>query len=302
MNKKKLNDLIKKNFLQSFFVIKQLFEKQTKIYYISYMKNSLLENSFFTKFIKSRIHLGHKTLKLSLLRPAWHSLMSSYLIGKRNENCILTLDYTLRCLLKAFFVLVTVLKSEGCVLFVNTNPEFSGLIKQSKKFLLNYSLNNKFLSTEKKILYCEEKWVGGLLTNWNSIVSCVERFSKFTNKFDNYIVKNNINLPRYKKWKTQFKGLINETNNFTSFSLKTKKPNLLFVFNPNNNSNLLKEALKLHIPVIALTDSNTDLSYITYPIPANDQSLFFYWYCLNSIIKIILVDAKNAKKDNLKKH
>ncbi len=56
--------------------------------------------------------------------------------------------------------------------------------------------------------------------------------------------------------------------------------------NPNENRNIINEANRLQIPVIALTESNTDLKDITYPIPCNIFSIYFIYYCLKKIIKI----------------
>jgi ribosomal protein S2 len=65
------------------------------------------------------------------------------------------------------------------------------------------------------------------------------------------------------------------------------KPDLIFILNSNSAESIIKEACNLKIPIIALTDSNTNISNITYPIPTNTNSFFFAWFCLDYITKLV---------------
>lgn len=227
--------------------------------------------SFFNQYLSSAIHIGHKSLKL---RNAWHVSMANSILGTRNNSCILTVDRTLSFLIRALYVLALVLRSNGDILIVNNNSDFSSVLKQAQK---------KFPSFQ--IAYSDNKWIGGLLTNWNQILPSAKKLVIFAQRFDDYITRNNMHLPRYKKWKLCFQGFINLNHNNLNYHF-SKKPALIFVFNPNESKNVIQEAFHLKIPVIAITDSNTDVSRITYPIPANNQSIFFSWFCLNWILKI----------------
>jgi len=256
----------------------------------TYKHRLYVMRNFLEKKISSKGHLGHKSLKL---KKAWHPTMSFFLLGTRNKSSILSVDDTLNFLMRALYVLTLVLKSGGNILIVNNNPEFSDLLKQAQKKI-----------TLPQILYNNEKWVGGLLTNWKHIFPSVIKFIMFSQQLDEFITEKRVHLPRYKKWKSYFQGFINckKTENIDehayfkqlrhinevyrlSFNFM-KKPALIFVLNPNDNMSVIQEAFRLHIPVIAITDSNTDLSFITYPIPSNNQSIFFVWYCLNWILKV----------------
>ena len=66
----------------------------------------------------------------------------------------------------------------------------------------------------------------------------------------------------------------------------SQKPDLIFLINPNENQSILNEAYRLQIPVIAFTESNTNPLDITYPIPVNNYSIKFIYYCLKKIIKM----------------
>ena len=133
--------------------------------------------------------------------------------------------------------------------------------------------------------YSNHKWVGGTLTNWKQVSKSVLTFAKFSERCEPFCIKNSIHFPRYKKIKKCFQGLLYKHKNqiFLAFQ---EKPDLLFILNPHENRNIINEANLLDIPIIALTQSQTDLKGITYPIPINNYSLHFIYYCLKKITKI----------------
>jgi len=100
---------------------------------------------------------------------------------------------------------------------------------------------------------------------------------------DLYEIK--IEFPKYKKVKTCFNGLINKKEGKSFLAFKNK-PDIIFILNPNENQNTILEANKLHIPIIAFTESNTNISGITYPIPINTYSINFVYYCFKKLILI----------------
>jgi small subunit ribosomal protein S2 len=275
------------------------------------------------KFFDCGLHLGHKSLKL---KSAWHCSVSTFLLGSRNSSAIFKSKYTFTCFLKAFYILTLIIKSKGHILIINTNPEFSKLLHHTKKN-----------TNSSQISYSDCDWVGGTLTNWVQISQSVNTFINFYHKFDDFLLKNNINFPRYKKMKKSFRGFINEekqqtniksslvdfplpsvnTSNKTRSFLSEKslfilpsryptghgkdevqkqeitflkhnwKPDLLFILDSTGTEGIIKEASRLQIPIIALTDSNTDISNITYPIPTNNDSFVFAWFCLDWITRTI---------------
>lgn len=284
----------------------------------------ITKESKYHKLFFRGVHLGHKSLKL---KSAWHSSMSPFLLGSRNNSGILNTKLTLTCFLKAFYVLILLVKSGGHILIINTNPEFSKLLQHIKK-------NTK----SSKIFYSDCHWVGGTLTNWTQIYQSISTFIHFYHRFDDFLLKNNIHFPHYKKMKKSFKGFIIKKNNLkpfigntplknnksnlvltstfnafqqsknklnhkqvdmkyiekTNFVLNDNlllkphwKPDLLFILDSNGTEGIVREASSLQIPIIALVDSNTNISNITYPIPTNNNSFSFAWFCLDCITKII---------------
>lgn len=127
------------------------------------------------------------------------------------------------------------------------------------------------------------KWVGGCLTNWKEISKSVATLLYFSNRFGRFIKQNNIHFPRFKKMRSSFQGFLNVEKEHL---LLKAPPQLLFLFNAHESQEILHEAITLQIPVVALTDSSTDLSQITYPIPINSDSIRLVHMCLSQLIQI----------------
>ena len=127
------------------------------------------------------------------------------------------------------------------------------------------------------------KWVGGCLTNWKEISKSVATLLYFSKRFGRFIKQNNIHFPRFKKMRTSFQGFIDVEKE--ELLLKAP-PQLLFLFNAHESQQILQEAIALQVPVVALTDSSTDLSQITYPIPINSDSAPLIHRCLSQLMQM----------------
>ena len=296
------------------------------------MKNNILIFEI-KKIFKESAHIGHKSLNNS---KSWHPLITNYLLGIRNNISIIDINQTSQYLLNAFYIITLIIRKKGCLLIVNTNPEFFNIFKNItyisnykkkdkindysslkmgksigfsrkgqetckviKKKLFQGSLVNKvdldlqsinrvdqLASSKPLISYYNNKWIGGTLTNWKQISKSALIFAKFSQRFDHFLIKNNIYFPQYKKMKKRFHGLVIKKDHKVMLSFQ-KTPDLILIVNPNENKNVIHEANCLHIPIIAFTDSNTDLSGISYPIPVNSNSIHFIYLFLNWIFKII---------------
>lgn len=234
-----------------------------------------------SNFIKTKTYIGHKIGK-NLYREGLHPSQSSFLLGTRKHIAILNIKTTSSLLIKALYVTVLILQTKGNLLIVNTNPDFS-------KFIKNL-IENQFKTHQ--IYYCNSKWVGGTLTNWENISKSILTFSTFSKKLGTYLNINNIHFPRYKKMKKSFQGFIKKTisekEKNSNGNLKfLKKPDIIFLVNPNDNRNIINEANCLNIPVIALTDSNTKIKGITYPIPTNGNSFEFIHFYFSWLYRLL---------------
>jgi len=240
--------------------------------------------------LKTGIHLGHKSIRLSKSN-FWHPLMANYFLGIKNGIGVFNTQQTRKCILRAFFLITLILKKKGHILIVNTNPEFFRICKNfilCTTHLQENSLKKKTITSKHpkfdstRLSYSTYKWVGGTLTNWKQVSKSILTFAKFSERCENFLIQNSIDFPRYNKIKKCFQGLITGKG-FLAFH---EKPDLVFIMNPNENRNIIAEANRLDIPVIAFVESNTNLNGISYPIPTNNYSINFVYYCMKKLVKI----------------
>jgi len=246
-----------------------------------------------SKSLNKGMNFGHKSIRLAKTN-FWHPLMSDYFLGIRQNISIVNTQQTLKCLLRAFHIIALILKQKGRILIINTNPEFFRLCSN----LTTITLIGKYKSLNEKqskksyqrlrtplISYVSYKWIGGTLTNWKQISKSILTFAKFSERCENFLIKNGIDFPKYNRVKKCFQGLLYKENQKMLLAFK-QKPDLIFLVNPNENRNIINEAYQLDIPVIAFTESNTNPKEITYPIPVNNYSIKFIYFCLKKIIKM----------------
>jgi len=274
-----------------------------------------------SKNFNKGINFGHKSIKLAKTN-FWHPLMSDYFLGIRQNVSLFSTQQTLKCLLRAFHIIALILRQKGRILIINTNPEFFRLCNN----LTNMTLIGKYKAPEENlafpqskiedsqsqwfiertanefsqlntktsncrslktplISYVSYKWIGGTLTNWKQISKSVLTFAKFSERCEKFLVKNGIDFPKYTRVKKCFQGLLHKENQKMSLAFN-QKPDLIFLINPNENQSILNEAYRLHIPVIAFTESSTNPKEINYPIPVNNYSIKFIYFCLKKIIKM----------------
>jgi ribosomal protein S2 len=237
--------------------------------------------TFYKDYIKYKAHIAHKSLNI-IDKKRSHPYSVNFLLGCKNKHVIMNPVPFFEKFVKSLHVIAFFFKKNRTLLIVNTNPEYAHLIENFYQST-HYRKNNKFKGY--KIYYCNEKWVGGLLTNWKQVSKSIQTFMEFSERFENFILQNNINFPRYKKMAQSFQGLYSDS--FCSFTKQIKRPDIIFLINPNENRHVVEEAVSLKIPVIAITDSNTDLLGISFPIPGNIHSIEFVHYCLQWITRII---------------
>jgi small subunit ribosomal protein S2 len=174
-------------------------------------------------------------------------------------------------LCRAFYMVAQVLQGGGHVLVVNTNPGFSALCR--------HQLGER----PPGLSYIHATWVGGLLTNWRQMSRSVSTFARFRERCGAFLHQTRLDFPRYRRVAKCFSGLVSDHGSGVRLAFH-HKPDLVFVVNPNENRGAIREAGRLHIPVVALAESNTDLRGIQYPIPGNTASMGFVHYCLKKLL------------------
>lgn len=251
-------------------------------------------NKEIASLLNTRALLGHKIGKIYKIKPS----VAPFLLGKRKVLPFIAPQLITQHIEQSLNVIAAILKKNGQILVVNTNPEISNLI-------LYFAL--RLQDSSRSFYFCNEKWAGGLLTNWQQISKSIAIYLSFSERFGRFLLRNNIHFPRYRKMRKVFQGFspsfaYAKKNQLSSYSaslapqvkqpkvdkrLPLKKPDLLIIINPNENMNALFEAKKMGIPVIAFANTNIDLSLITYPIPTNNDSPFFAHYYLSLVEKVV---------------
>ena len=201
------------------------------------------------KLLEAGAHFGHKTSR-------WHPKMAEYIHSKRNGGHIIDLTKTVEQLNAALdFVTKTV--SEGKpVLFVATKRQAQNIIKDTAESV--------------KQPYVTERWLGGMLTNWNTIGGRIKELKDLEAKLESGELANKyskLEVQRYQEQVDQMNQLYGGIKNMPA------RPGAVFVLDIVHDVNAVREARKLNIPIIALVDTNADPSLVDYPIPCNDDAI-----------------------------
>jgi small subunit ribosomal protein S2 len=199
--------------------------------------------------LEAGAHFGHKTSR-------WHPKMAQYIHSKRNGSHIIDLVKTVEKLEDALVFLEKTAGAGKQVLLVGTKRQAYEAIKETAK--------------ETDMPYVIERWLGGMLTNRNTIGGRVKHLKDLEEKMANGQLAS-----KYNKLEVQrFQEEIDHMNTqYGGIKEMKARPGALFVTDILHDVNAVREARKLGIPVVAIVDSNADPSDIDYPIPANDDAL-----------------------------
>jgi small subunit ribosomal protein S2 len=201
------------------------------------------------KLLEAGAHFGHKTAR-------WHPKMAPYIHSKRGGSHIIDLAKTVHSLEQTLdFVAETVAQGKQ-VLFVGTKPQAQEIVKA--------------LAEDVNQPYVTERWLGGMLTNWPTISARVKHLHDLEEKMASGELAN-----KYSKLEVQrFQEEIDHLNTlYGGIKHMAAKPGVLFVFDMVADSNAVKEARKLGVPIAALVDTNADPSLVDRPVPCNDDAL-----------------------------
>ena len=239
------------------------------------------------QLLEAGVHLGHKTLR-------WNPKMKQYIFGEKNSIHIIDLTQTVDFLKNALVQAHKTIAAGGKILIVSTkkqaSEQVSDLAKETGQFFVNY------------------RWLGGMLTNWNTIQNSIKRLKKLNEQLS----KENIGFTKKEilKFGKEKEKL---QRSLGGISEMKKTPDLIFIIDTNTESLAVAEAKKLKIPIIAILDTNSDPTGIDFPIPGNDdarRSINLYCELLKETIKDaekfikdpeIKEDKKSEKKSDNKK-
>jgi small subunit ribosomal protein S2 len=201
------------------------------------------------KLLEAGAHFGHKTSR-------WHPKMAQYIHSKRDGTHIIDLAKTVTNLEEALSFITKTTAEGKQVLLVGTKRQAQDIVRK--------------LAEDTKMPFVTERWLGGMLTNWNTIGGRVKHLKDLEEKMANGELAN-----KYNKLEVQrFQEEIDQMNVlYGGIKEMHARPGAVFITDIVTDANAVREARKMNLPIVAIVDTNADPSLVTYPIPANDDAI-----------------------------
>ncbi|NLI89193.1 MAG: 30S ribosomal protein S2 [Epulopiscium sp.] len=200
------------------------------------------------QLLEAGVHFGHQTRR-------WNPKMAEYIFTERNGIYIIDLQKTSRKIDDAYSVVRDVVADGGQVLFVGTKKQAQDSVQSEAERCGMY--------------YVNQRWLGGMLTNFNTIKSRIARLKELEKMeedgiFDLLPKKEVLELNKERDKLQRNLGGIKEMK---------RLPDLIYIVDPRKETIAIQEARKLGIPIVAIVDTNCDPDEIDYVIPGNDDAI-----------------------------
>jgi len=207
-----------------------------------------LANITMKELLEAGVHFGHQTKR-------WNPRMKEYIFGERNGIYIIDLQKTLKMFKEASKFVQELAGAGKVVLFVGTKRQAQDAIAEE--------------AGKCGMFYVNQRWLGGLLTNWVTVQKSVKRLKELDDmatdgRYELLPKKEVIKLERERK---------HLQANLAGIKNMSRLPDAIFVIDSNKEQIAVREARKLGIPVVAVVDTNCDPSEVDYVIPGNDDAL-----------------------------
>ena len=201
------------------------------------------------QLLEAGVHFGHHTRR-------WDPKMKPFIFGVRNNTHIIDLQQSVPMLHHALQAMRDTAASGGRILFVGTKRQARDLVAQHAERCGQY--------------YVNDRWLGGMLTNWTTISKSIKRLKDLTAELDN----GSADTARTKRElleRTRSRDKLERT--LGGIKDMAGLPNMIFVVDTVKEHLAIAEAKTLGIPVVAIVDSNSNPEDIAYPIPGNDDAI-----------------------------
>ncbi|WP_448380172.1 30S ribosomal protein S2 [Gloeomargarita sp.] len=200
------------------------------------------------QLLEAGVHFGHQARR-------WNPKMAPYIYAERNGVHIIDLVQTASLLNEAYEYMRRAAEANKKFLFVGTKRQAAGIVAQEAMRCDAY--------------YVNQRWLGGMLTNWTTIKSRVERLKELerreeTGAFDRLPKKEAATLRRELERLRKYLGGI---------KMMRRLPDVVVIIDQKREYNAVQECLKLNIPIVSLLDTNCDPDVVDVPIPANDDAI-----------------------------
>ncbi len=200
------------------------------------------------ELLEAGVHFGHQTRR-------WNPKMKRYIYGARNGIYIIDLHQTIKLFEDALTFVQNVVSDGGSVLFVGTKKQAQAAVKEAAQRSGQY--------------FITERWLGGMLTNWDTIQQRIGRLKELDRmEEDGYMAR----LPKKEALKRREERA--KLNRYLEgIRSMSSMPKCMFVVDLNKEAIAVREAIKLNIPVVAIVDTNCDPDLAEHVIPGNDDAI-----------------------------
>ncbi|MCC8356530.1 MAG: 30S ribosomal protein S2 [Oscillospiraceae bacterium] len=200
------------------------------------------------QLLEAGVHFGHQTRR-------WNPKMAEYIYMERNGIYIIDLQKTVKKLEEAYDFVRSLAESGQTILFVGTKKQAHDAVKEEASRVGMY--------------YVNARWLGGMLTNFKTMRTRVDRMNQLQRMsedgtFDMLPKKEVMKLMSEQAKLEKYLGGVKDMK---------RLPGALFVIDPRKEHNAIAEARKLHIPIVAIVDTNCDPDEVDYVIPGNDDAI-----------------------------
>ena len=223
------------------------------------------------QLLEAGVHFGHKANR-------WNPKMFPYIYAERDGIHIFDLVQTVKLLDEACVFVNTAAEKKKIFLFVGTKQQASNTIASEAKYCNSYYVNHR--------------WLGGMLTNWQTVKLRIERLKKLEQQEKDGILDI---LPK-KEAALIRKELIKLQNHLDGIKNMPSVPDILIVVDQRRELTAIKEARSLNIPIVSILDTNCDPDLIDVPIPGNDDSIGSIKLILKTLSKSIINGYLKSEK------
>jgi len=220
--------------------------------------------------LENGVHFGH-------LSKHWNPRMKKFIFGKKKNIYIIDLEKTADLLEKSREFIEEMVKDDGKMLFVATKKQLRDTIRE--------------LATQCEMPFIVERWIGGFLTNFPTILSRIQTYTNLKKQKETGGLNK---LPHKEKVKLS-KELDRMDKIYSGVGQMRQLPQCVFIVDPKKEIACVREANKLSIPVIALIDTDGDPESIDYPIPGNDDAIKSVRAITSYLIEAIAKARKQSK-------
>ncbi len=226
--------------------------------------------------LKAGVHFGHQLKR-------WNPKTAKYIYETDNKSHVIDLYQTEELLKKAADFLYDIAKNGGQIVFVGTKRQAKEAIRE--------------LAMDSGALFVSERWLGGTLTNHESVSANWKKLNKMiedraSGKHDKYTKKEKLLLGREI---AKLENLVGGIRDLTS------KPNAIVVIDVKKEITAVREAFYVKTPIVAILDTNSDPDLIDYPIPANDDAIKSIRLLLETLASAVKAGYEDAKTSSVKK-